>query len=73
MRVHHPLPGIDIDVSPAARFWGYPPAAAPRGFIAGDDTSHRFITALDGFPQRWTDSPTAGGSVRWRGASASRR
>src|SRR5437016_13641770 len=50
MRVHHPLPGVDIDVSPTARFWGYPPAQAPPGVVTADDSTNRFITVINGFP-----------------------
>jgi outer membrane protein assembly factor BamB len=53
-RVHHPLPNIDIDVSPAAQFGGFSPAMTPHGVVAADDTTHRFLTLLIGpSQQRW--------------------
>jgi len=54
MRVHHPLPGLINEVSPTARFTGFPPAAAPSGAVVADDQTHRFLAVLDGFPHnRW--------------------
>src|SRR5437899_3436628 len=54
MRVHHPQPNLDTETSPTARFYGYPPALAATGIVAGDDSTYRFITVLDGWPHnRW--------------------
>ncbi|MGV3721487.1 MAG: hypothetical protein ACO1SX_11315 [Actinomycetota bacterium] len=54
MRIHHPLHGLDPEVSPTARFTGYPPVSAPTGVVVTDDQTHRFMTVLDGFPHnRW--------------------
>lgn len=54
MRVHHPLPEVELDLSPAAQFGGYPPALAPTGIVSADDATHRFLTVLMGQNmQRW--------------------
>lgn len=54
MRIHHPLPGLDFDVSPTARFGGYAPASTPSGVVVADDQTYRFMAVLDGFPHnRW--------------------
>ncbi|MCC2670379.1 MAG: hypothetical protein K0Q72_2850 [Armatimonadetes bacterium] len=54
MRIHHPLPGLDLEVSPTARFGGYAPVFSQHGVVVSDDQTHRFLTALDGFPHnRW--------------------
>lgn len=54
MRVHHPLPGMDLDASPTARFGGYPPASSPAGAVVADDVTYRFLAVLDGIPHnRW--------------------
>jgi hypothetical protein len=58
-RVHHPLPNVAIDVSPTARFGGYPPALSPEGVIVGEDASHRFLATLTGHAQqRWHVHPS---------------
>src|SRR2546423_3517822 len=54
MRIHHPLPGVDPEISPTARFGGYPAAMATGGVVAADETTHRFVTLLSGpIEQRW--------------------
>ena len=54
MRVHHPLPNVDLDVSPTARFGGYAPALSPNGIVVGDDASNRFLALLTGQArQQW--------------------
>jgi outer membrane protein assembly factor BamB len=53
-RVHHPLPHLDLEISPAAQFGGYPPALAPNGVVVADDATNRFLTILSGHAQqRW--------------------
>lgn len=57
-RVHHPLPNVDITISPTARFGGYPPVQTPEGVVVGDDTTHRFLTTLLGHAkQKWHIHP----------------
>lgn len=54
MRIHHPLPSLDFEVSPTARFGGYAPASTPSGVVVADDQTYRFMAVLDGFPHnRW--------------------
>lgn len=50
MRLHHPLPGMDLTLSPEAKFGGYPPVATPSGIIVGEDATYRFMTSVNGFP-----------------------
>src|ERR1041385_2752097 len=47
-RIHHPLPRIDIDVSPTARFGGYPMANTEDGLVVADETTNRFIALITG-------------------------
>ena len=54
MRIHHPLPSLDLEVSPTARFGGYAPVSTPSGVAVADDQTYRFMAVLDGFPHnRW--------------------
>lgn len=51
-RLHHPLPGMDRDISPTARFGGYPPASAENGLVVADETTHRFLALITGQTQQ---------------------
>lgn len=51
-RIHHPLPNIDIDTSPTARFGGYPPAYSVRGTVVGEDATHRFLAVISGHAEQ---------------------
>lgn len=51
-RVHHPLPNMDIDISPTARFGGYPPVQASNGTVLGEDATHRFLAVITGHAQQ---------------------
>ena len=37
MRINHPLPGQDPELSPEASFGGYPCVRSPSGIIVADD------------------------------------
>jgi len=53
-RIHHPLPDVDRDISPTARFGGYPPAYAERGVVVADETTNRFLALITGqTEQQW--------------------
>ncbi len=51
-RIHHPLPDVDRDISPTARFGGYPPAYAENGLVVADETTHRFLALITGQTQQ---------------------
>jgi outer membrane protein assembly factor BamB len=51
-RIHHPLPEVDRDISPTARFGGYPPAYAENGLVVADETTHRFLALITGQTQQ---------------------
>ena len=51
-RIHHPLPDVDRDISPTARFGGYPPAYAGNGLVVADETTHRFLALITGQKQQ---------------------
>jgi outer membrane protein assembly factor BamB len=75
MRVHHPLARVDLDVSPSARFGGYPLVATQEGVVVADDTTHRFMALLTGqTEQRWhiegensLGVPTSNGTALYMG------
>jgi len=74
-RIHHPLPEIDRDISPTARFGGYPPAYAENGLVVADETTNRFLALITGkTQQQWhrdiTHSlgiPAVGGHLLYTG------
>ena len=47
-RVHHPLPDVDVEISPTARFGGYPPVHADDGVVVADETTNRFMALVTG-------------------------
>lgn len=54
MRIAHPLPGHDPEMTAPSRFGGYPPLSASGGVIVGEDVTHRFLASIGGFPMsRW--------------------
>jgi len=54
VRIHHPLPGMDLDISPTARFGGYPMACTDESLVVADETTNRFIALITGqTQQKW--------------------
>jgi outer membrane protein assembly factor BamB len=51
--VHHPLPGIDPNLSNWARFGGFPPVPVSGGIVVGEDSSHRFLGTLEAVENAW--------------------
>lgn len=42
-RLHHPLPNMDLEISPTAVLGGYPLTQSLKGLIVSDDSTHRFF------------------------------
>ncbi|HTE17832.1 MAG TPA: PQQ-binding-like beta-propeller repeat protein, partial [Armatimonadota bacterium] len=48
MMVDHPLPGSDPAHRHTAQFQGFPPLLYSRGYLVGEDSSHRFLAQVYG-------------------------
>ncbi len=58
-RIHHPLPNVDMQISPTARFGGYPPAQSAKGIVLGEDATNRFLAVIAGHAeQAWHQDVT---------------
>lgn len=50
---------MDLDISPTARFGGYPPVNSERGIVVGEDSTHRFLAVISGHAeQAWHQDVT---------------